>query len=545
MRIAEAVESGQLTSTDSSSGANSFGDKANQVQSSYRRGYVEYLIFTLCASLYLLPFMRILLEATDEGTLINGAVRIVHGQVFARDFLEAMGPGTFFWLGAFFKLFGVTFIATRICLFITSLGTGLLVYFLSRRVCPRYQQLPCIILVGTYFSVLWPTISHHVDSNFFALASVACMVLWRQRRSGILLIAAGMLAGVTTSVHQPKGGLLLVAILLWLWMRRQKGAAPMAALGLVTAGYCGVIGIVLLYFLSRGALRDLVYVTIVWPYGHYGPTNVVPYAQGLAIYWDRLVAKSGFNWSTGMASVLITPFLFVAALPVLLPILAARSKWNAMRPEVALYWLCGWALWLSEIHRKDIWHLVFGSPLLIIVGVYLLMERREKVADLALQLLLISAGCLACFNLFLALTAHPLTTRVGTVAVFKDDPVLTFLDEHVAPGEEIFAYPYCPMYYFLSSTVNPTHYSILFYNYNISSQFEEVVRTLEQHRVKYVIWDTGFEARAASTFFPEAKRTNPHDYILEPYLESHYRVVKAVNGIRIMERKSEGHPDYK
>jgi hypothetical protein len=128
---------------------------------------------------------------------------------------------------------------------------------------------------------------------------------------------------------------------------------------------------------------------------------------------------------------------------------------------------------------------------------------------------------------------------VGTVAVFRDDPVLTFLDEHVAPGEEIFAYPYCPMYYFLSSTVNPTHYSILVYQYNISSQFEEVVRTLQQHRVKYVIWDTGFEANAAKFFFPAAKRTDPREYILEPYLESHYKIVKSVGAIRVMERNNE------
>ena len=539
MQIVEEGSLRQLAQSGSHAESNSSDGKSIHRQASSWK-YVGYLIFTLCSALYLLPFMRILLQATDEGTLIYGAVRIAHGQVFARDFLEAMGPGTFYWLGIFFKIFGVTFVATRICLFITSLGTALLVYFLSRRVCPKYQLLPCIVLAGTYFSMLWPTISHHVDSNFFALASVACMVLWQQRRSGVLLIAAGVLAGVTTSVHQPKGGLLLISILVWLCMRRRKGTAPMAALGMVTAGYCGFIGIVLLYFSRQGALRDLVYVTVVWPYGHYGRSNVVPYAQSLVtFYWHHWVAKSGFNWSTGMASVLITPFLFVAALPVLLLTLAAGSKWKTVKPEVALYSLCGAALWLSEIHRKDISHLVFGSPLLIILAVHLLMERREKVADIALQLLLISAGCLACFNLFLVLSSHSLTTRVGTVAVFKDDPVLTFLNEHLAAGEEIFAYPYCPMYYFLTSTVNPTHYSILVYQYNISSQFEEVVRTLEQHRVKYVIWDTGFEASAARIFFPAAKRPNPREYILEPYLESHYKVAKSVGGIRIMERNSD------
>ena len=117
--------------------------------------------------------MRLFLGWPDEGLLVAGAARIAHGQVFARDFIEIMGPGTFYWLALFFKLFGVTFLATRICLFVSSLGTGLLLYFLSRRICDRYQILPPILLAGTYFGGLWPTISHHVDSNFFALLSVA------------------------------------------------------------------------------------------------------------------------------------------------------------------------------------------------------------------------------------------------------------------------------------------------------------------------------------------------------------------------------------
>ena len=72
-----------------------------------------YLIFTLCAATYLLPFMRIIFLGSDQGTLLYGAVRIVHGQVFARDFFEAMGPGTFYYLAAFFKLFGAGAIATQ------------------------------------------------------------------------------------------------------------------------------------------------------------------------------------------------------------------------------------------------------------------------------------------------------------------------------------------------------------------------------------------------------------------------------------------------
>ena len=207
-----------------------------------------------------------------------------------------------------------------------------------------------------------------------------------------------------------------------------------------------------------------------------------------------------------------------------------------MRPEIVLYWLCGWALWLAEIHRKDICHLVFGSPLLIILCIYYLEQYRTKIADLALQVLAISAACLAGFNLFLVLSARPLAARVGSVAVFKNVPVLALLDDKVAPGEEIFAYPYCPMYYFLSATTNPTRYGALVYNFDTPSQFEEVIRVLDQRRVRYVLWDTNYEAEVAATISPASARMPPDEFIIEPYLESHYKLVKEEDGVRLLER---------
>jgi hypothetical protein len=489
--------------------------------------------------------MRLLLQPPPEGLLVYGAVRIVHGQVFARDFFEVVGPGTFYWLALFFKLFGVTFVATRICLFVTSLGTGLAMYFLSRRICRQYQVLPCILLAGTYFGTLWPTISHHVDSNCFALLSVACMTVWQGRRKDGLLFAAGALAGATTCFLQQKGLLLLLALLLWLWVQRRRRSTSLSSLGAVTGGYISVVGFMLVYFWSRHALWDLFYANVVWPSGHYSAVNVVPYAQGMIRgCWDHFViAKSGFHWTIVTATVLITPFLFVAALPALLPALAARYRRNALRREILLYWLCGGALWLSEIHRKDIWHLVFGSPLLIILCIYYLQQYRAKVADLALQVLAISAACLTGFNLFLALSARPLTTRVGTVAVFKNVPALALLDSKVAPGEEIFAYPYCPIYYFLSATTNPTRYGGLVYNFNAPSQFEEVVRVLEQRRVRYVLWDTHFQAKEVAALLPASARMPRAALIIEPYLESHYKVVWEDADTRLMEREGEGHAD--
>jgi hypothetical protein len=251
------------------------------------RRYTNYFIFTLCSAIYLLPFMRLLLRGTDEGTLVYGAVRIVHGQVFARDFFEVMGPGTFYWLAAFFKFLGVSFVAERTCLFVTSLGTWLLMYYLSRRVCRKYWILPTVLLVGTCFGALWPVVSHHADSNLFALLSVACILIWHDTRRNSLLLAAGALAAVTTCILQPKGILLIFSILLWLSIQCWRRFARLSALGLIMGSYCGVAGFILLYFWSQGALRNLLYINFVWPSQHYGAVNAVPYAQGILQYWNH------------------------------------------------------------------------------------------------------------------------------------------------------------------------------------------------------------------------------------------------------------------
>jgi hypothetical protein len=144
--------------------------------------------------------------------------------------------------------------------------------------------------------------------------------------------------------------------------------------------------------------------------------------------------------------------------------------------------------------------------------------------------------CLAGFNLLcVILTTHTIQTRVGSVRMFQDAPALAFVINHTVPSEEIFAYPYCPQFYFLTSTANPTPYSILTYNYNTADQFEEVVRILEEHKVKYVVWEVGLSAIEQEAF--PSSRPPDGRFIVEPYLESHYETAQVFGIYRIMKRK--------
>jgi hypothetical protein len=228
----------------------------------------------------------------------------------------------------------------------------------------------------------------------------------------------------------------------------------------------------------------------------------------------------------------------VAALPALLLPLGVRLGVRKIEGVIALYWLAGSALWLSELHRKDISHLVYGSPLLIILCIFYLQDSRNKGFGLALQIMYITSACLAGANLIIALVARPMATRVGEVHVAAYDPVLTAIDEHVTPGGEIFIYPYSPMYYFLSATSNPTRYSAFSYNFKVGSQFvlDEVIQNLDQHKVKYVLWDKPMEDRIGDLLTPSMPLKR---FIIAPYLGSHYKPIWTHDGTVLMERNDD------
>jgi hypothetical protein len=332
----------------------------------------------------------------------------------------------------------------------------------------------------------------------------------------------------------------------WLCLQRRRASAPWSSLALIAGGYLAFIALVLAYFFSKGAVGSLLYANVDFPRQHYAAVNTVGYAQYIfTVYWAPWVATTGSKWLAGIASILVTPLLFVAALPLLVLIFTIRFDWKSATPEIALYWLCGWSIWLSEFHRRDIFHLVFGSPLLILFCIFVLSGSSKKTSDLALQILAICSVCLVGSNLCFALAegTHTLETRMGKVAALGQEEELKFLNEHVAPGDEILIYPYCPTLYFLSSTTNPTRYSLLVNNYNTPAQFLEVAAILDRRRVRYVIWDTTLESKAKINF-PGSQPTNPRDLIIEPYLESHYTVVKDDQGILVMERKGEGPAKY-
>lgn len=505
------------------------------------RKYAPYVIFTVCLSIYLYPFSRLFLGG-DQGTVVYGAVRVMDGQVPLRDFFEAIGPGSFYWLALFFKVFGTRFLAIRISILLTSLSISGLMYYLSRRLGSEYASIPAVLFLATSFGPAWPANTHHQDSNLLALLAFTSVLGWVGKQRPWMLWVAGILAGLTTMCLQPKGICLFVSFLLIVFFfRRTPGVASLCWLA---GGYLAVLVAVGLLYWRINGLEDLVRVGILSPLTHYSRINAVPYGYEIGKrYWKGWATALGMVAPRAVAfcaaGFLVVPLLFVAALPAIAASFITLRRNDRFNSVVLTYWISGAALWVSEIHRKDITHLVHGSPLLLIPCFYHLAQERNKVVTCILQLVCISSFALAASNWLMVLARQTtITTRRGDFYAIQSDPVVGFLEAHVKPGEEIFAYPYCPQYYFLSATKNPTRFSLLMYNYNTASDFDEAVTSLEKHNIRYVIWQREFE-RLAKVGFPAYHLPPKNQLIMEPYLAERYRLIECVGGFDILERRTE------
>lgn len=520
------------------------------------RAVFLYLALSLISSVYLYLFLRILWRVGDEGLVVYGAQRVAEGALPYRDFVEVFGPASFYWLALFFSLFGTKWLVARGLLLFTGTASVILIYWMTRRVYRGpLEMFPAFVYLVLGIP-LWPASNHHWDSNFFALLAVGTFLLWRENRNGFSLVLSGVFAGITSCFLQQKGVLLLSSFLLLIFLdekRRPYGArSVLKRTGALTTGYGGWIGIVLVFFYLEGSLPDLVYSTFLWPMANYHNVNIAPYGYGLfEFYWPAWLSffRQFFPEavSLGMSSVFLVPFAFLLSLPFLVAGLALVSyrpfpnRPVHARSTTTTCLCCGFALWISEAHRMDLFHMVYGAPLLLVafLGIWSHgSEKTEPFRRYALYLLSLALLAFGTFNGLFASTADTrIETRRGTLYGFREDPALMYLLEHTRPEEQVFVYPYYPMYYFLANVHNPTRYNNLIYGYHTEEQFREVITDLEKTKVRLVLWDTVVGGKNLKTWFPQYEHPREEQLELEHYFQAHYDVIGMENGFRILRRR--------
>ncbi len=516
-------------------------------------GWKWWLLF-LSAGAYLFTNLHVLRDYGDEGLVLYGAELASEGVLPYKGFFEVFGPGSFYWLGLFFKLFGVKLATARILLLFTGVATALLTLWMTKRIHRGpFELVPAVFLLLISIPI-WPASSHHWDSNLFALLSFAMFLLWRDTDNHFYLSMTGIFSGLTYCFLQQKGLLLLVSILVSLLIINRLKQTRSKIIGhaiLLIGSYLAVISIVLIYFYLNDGLADMIHDTILWPLNYYKQVNVVPYGFGLRKfirqYFQSSLSPLSSGFTNSLSAVLLFSYVLISLLPflILFPCLLCLNnlslRSSLFNLETTPYWAVGMGLWVSESHRPDIYHLVWGSPVLFILLyllVNVLLRNRKTILTVTFGLIIICSFTLGMFNLLKSSTASERTiSRRGTFYSFGRDDALAFLNKETSAGEYVFIYPYGPMYYFLADVKNPTRFNNLIYKYHTDLQFEEAVDALDKKNVRYILWDTVVEGDNLIRWFPNYKHPKEESLIMEKYITERYRLIGIKNRFRIMERK--------
>lgn len=520
----------------------------------HRLKYLNYVLIVVSGTLYLGLVLRILWRNGDEGLILYGAQAVLDGKVPYRDFFEVFGPGSFYWNALFFTFFGTNFYTARALLLVTGVCLSLLTYWMTRRL----YQGPFALLPAVFFLLIaiptWPAVSHHWDSNLFFFLTFSLFLLSQETDSTIFMALAGIFSGLTFVFLQQKGIILVCSIpLALLIIRALEHNTQKLFLKFYAFFSCFLIVAIstIVLFYLHGGLGDFLHDTIIWPLHNYEGINHVPYGFGISTFLWRYFSLSLSLLPSGQAdflsSLLIFPYVLIVVLPFIVAGLFAfcatdasyRSK--VLNASTVPYVVFGTGLWLSESHRPDMFHLVYGSGIAVILLFFLanlLLQKRRLLRTIVLAIMLVSLLTSGIFNLAKASSAVSKTaSRRGVLFSNYTDEALNFLDNTLNEGDYVFIYPCYPMYYFLANLRNPTRYNSLFYGYNTKKQFKEAIKSLEQKKPEYILLDSIVEGRRLVRWFPYYKHPNGKDLVMEQYIMNKYKLIGTKNGFRIMKRK--------
>jgi len=505
---------------------------------------IALLLFVLSA-LYLWPFHDVTILFVDEGIVLQGAERILRGQVPYRDFFSFYTPGTYYWLAARLRLFGDTFLVARAMLLLYGGLFSARIYFLARRVCERGTA---ILTTYLFLVIGLPNkfiVAHNWDSSVLACLALYCGVRLVEGGKWGWALATGTLAALTCLFEQSKGAGLVLGLGLGLFVvgscsREGREVFRRRNLAALAAGFVWPWALTVSYFGMQHCLTQMV-ADWFWPVFHYAGANRLPYGYVNIPHanWEDLFGSA--SWGGRLAFVFLTaPCFILPALPFVaaaLLIHAGRRLWKTKSGGSAAHYVVlvsavalGLTLSVVVTGRTDYDHFVYISPpLLLILGLVLggqlvrsnLLDRVRPLLATFFLIVFTALGML--FYLREPLGAHDrLETRRGPVRTPARDEVIPYLQAHTTTSQMILIYPYQPIYYYLTATHSPTQFDYLQIGMHSPEQFARAVADVAADPPTMVIWNLSFNTQTIIDGWPATPLGAMAKDPLRDYIVAHY-----------------------
>src|SRR5207248_1868287 len=165
---------------------------------------------TACA--YLFVFRRYTAMEPDEGIVLQGAQRILGGEVLYRDFFSYFTPGSYYFLALLFKIFGSSFLVARTALVFYGGVYSAVAYLLARRLCSRASAIFVAALVTLTTLPYRFEVLHNWDSTLWACLALYSAVRLLETPRFTWAFVTGSLASLTCLFEQSKGAGLVLGL---------------------------------------------------------------------------------------------------------------------------------------------------------------------------------------------------------------------------------------------------------------------------------------------------------------------------------------------
>ncbi len=550
------------------------------------RGSLPALLLALAAVAVSVPTITLFAPITDEGAVLTGAARLIHGGSFFRDVDAYPLPGAWYLLAGVMRLFGESVVVARtfeVAIFALAV---VLAYLAARRVMsgPAAISLGIALLAAKYWA--WPMWTMYFYSDVaivLSLGGMLALVHFLEGGSGRAAMAAGVLFGLAAFCKQTVGLYPGAAVACFLAVRAAvgrkaggggDGASPAGrACWLYMIGLAAALLAPLAAFAGQGLGDEYLFNALLRPLVGYAPLSGLPYTPMLRVWelgtmpgMEALAYEPAMAWNvlchhalrTGVwppaAGLVVEALARIAylAMPLAfvgvgLLLLAAwrRHTWAAGNMTAFGWWLAAGATVLSVFPRASYAHLMNLAPVWLPVAFLAGHLAAGRLARLRAALgVAMAAGALALLAggiwQVTAVSAYAQRVvdlpRVGRLRVDPLDDrmwlIIRYVQSHTAPGEPIFVYGQEAYYYFVCDRYSPWRFAQVYPGMTGRGEGGEVAAALERRRVRYVIRGNVGPALG----LPAVRSYAP---VLDDYIASHYRELAPPlggNGLAAMQR---------
>ena len=449
-------------------------------------------VLGVAAVAYLAALPRADLGA-DEGSFLYEAKRLLVGDCFYRDFFDLVTPGSFYVMAAVFRVFGVNMAAARLTEAVLHGGIVATIYGTCRMLGVRRGLAVAVALVHVaLFRPAWPLINPH----WFGVLLTVLLLPAMLRRPGTAFVP-GLLVGLLIAVHQQKGVVLALGVMVCLVLETFAAARPASGLGrrllAFGAGVGLVVGPLAAFLISTAGPGPVIEALVQYPLINYRRINRTTWGS------VTVMNPSAHYTIPGLLAYLPAVIVVLAA-----RVLGAGHSEGAERRRRSMVLLVTTLAALGSIaYYPDYIHLAFVGPMCVVVladvlewalGALAAWPRLAHAAGVVLATALL-AGSLWQLQAVMAMSwrQFPLShqTAFGTLQ-FRSAAEIASLEEiqqtlDTSASRELFIYPWGAGHYLLTGTVNPTPYQWMDARYSGPDQMQKVIDILEQRRVRHVL----------------------------------------------------------